>query len=202
MILSVLHLSREDFQKIKNENLKVFDTYTIHKIVYSLFPKEDNETRSFLFAYKGGNRNERRILILSKNQPVQPEIGTIESKEIPAAFLEHEYYGFEVMINPVKRDSKTGKIVPIRTHEEIMSWFIEKSGSYGFEIMPDSLSVSDTHVLQFTKDEKNVVLGKAKCVGRLHVTDRALFIKAFENGLGKGKAFGFGLLQIIPLINQ
>lgn len=202
MILSVLHLSRGDIQKIKGRNARVFDTYTIHKLVYSLFPKEDGEARSFLFAYKGGDFNEERFLILSKNYPVQPEIGTIESKEIPKTFLEQEYYGFEVIINPVKRNGKTKKIIPIRGREEIMSWFIEKSGSYGFEVMPESLSVSDTHVLQFTKDNKNVVLGKAKCVGRLRVTNRELFIKAFENGLGKGKAFGFGLLQIIPLIKQ
>lgn len=201
MILSVLHLSRNDFQIIKNRNSGVFDTYTIHKIVYSLFPKEDDETRSFLFAYKGGNFYEKRILILSKNQPMLPEIGTIESKEVPAAFLEQEYYGFEVMINPVKRDGKTGKMIPVKGREEIKSWFIEKSGSFGFEIMPDSLSVSDTNVLQFTKDGKNVVLGKAKCVGRLHVIDKELFIKTFENGLGRSKAFGFGLLQIVPLAN-
>lgn len=199
MILSVLHLSRKDFQLIKNRNSGVFDIYTIHKIVYSLFPKENNETRSFLFTYKGGDFHEKQILILSKNQPMLPEIGTIESKEIPVTFLEQKYYGFEVIINPVKRDSKTGKIIPIKKREEIMTWFIEKSGNYGFEIMPESLSVSDTNVLQFTKDKKNVVLGKAKCTGRLYVTNRELFIKAFENGLGRGKAFGFGLLQIVPL---
>lgn len=202
MIASVLRLSRSDFMKIKDSNNGVFDTYTIHKIVYSLFPKEDENTRSFLFAYKGGDFNEKRILILSKNNPLNPEIGTIESQNIPVDFLKQDYYGFEVLVNPVKRDSKSGKMIAVRGKENIAAWFVEKSKSLGFEVLENSLSVSDTNVLQFTKDNKKVTLGKALCVGRLKVTDRELFIKTFEDGIGKGKAFGFGLFQVVPLTNQ
>jgi len=199
MIASVLHLKREDFQLVRKQNNGVFDTYTIHKLVYSLFPKEDESQRSFLFVYKGGDFSEKRILLLSEKEPLQPAVGTIESKEIPSAFLEQDYYGFEVQMNPVRRDSKSGKIFPVKGKNEIAAWFSEKSPGFGFEVMSGSLSVSDTDVLEFTKEGKHVVLGKAVCTGRLKVTDRQLFIKSFENGLGKGKAFGFGLLQIVPL---
>ncbi|NLK45062.1 MAG: type I-E CRISPR-associated protein Cas6/Cse3/CasE [Treponema sp.] len=201
MIASVLHLSREDFQIIKNENNGVFDTYTIHKLVYSLFPQENETTRTFLFLYKGGNFQEKRIILLSKNKPKKPNIGFLESKEIPAAFLDQDYYGFEVQINPVRCDSKTKKLIPIKGKQEIARWFSEKSSSFGFEILPASLSISDTDVVQFDKKDKKVVLAKAVCTGRLKVTNRSLFIKSFENGLGRGKAFGFGLLQIVPLYN-
>lgn len=201
MIASVLHLSREDFQIIKDSNKGVFDTYTIHKLVYSLFPQENETTRTFLFLYKGGDFHEKKILLLSKKEPLKPDIGFLESKELPAAFLEQDYYGFEVQMNPVRCDSKTRKLIPVKGKEEIAQWFSEKSGSFGFEILPASLSVSNTDVLQFDKDGKRVVLGKAVCTGRLKVTDRSLFISSFENGLGKGKAFGFGLLQIVPLRN-
>jgi CRISPR system Cascade subunit CasE len=36
-------------------------------------------------------------------------------------------------------------------------------------------------------------------VGKLSVTDRELFKKGFQQGLGRAKSFGFGLLQIVPL---
>ena len=65
MIASVLHLSREDFQIIKNENNGVFDTYTIHKLVYSLFPQENETTRTFYFCIREEIFQEKRI-ILSK----------------------------------------------------------------------------------------------------------------------------------------
>jgi len=105
MIATVWRLSRSDC-KI----LRVTDPYSIHRIVYSLFPKKGGKSRNFLFADKGGTFNERTILILSEEQPEKPPYGELLSKEIPKSFLQQDHYGFEVVINPVIRDSKTGKI--------------------------------------------------------------------------------------------
>ncbi len=201
MIASVLRLSREDFMSIRKANHNVFDTYTVHKIVYSLFPKQDGKTRSFLFCDKGGDVYGSRVfLILSKEQPVEPEIGDIESKVIPDDFLMQKYYSFEVNINPVKKDSQTGKIVPIKGRDELSKWFYDKAPSFGFNILPDSLQIRDTNVVQFIKENKKITYGKAVFFGRLEVIDREHFISSFENGIGKGKAFGFGLFQIVPII--
>lgn len=201
MYISVLRLSRDDIQHIAIANQGVFDAYTIHKLVYSLFPKENENTRNFLYADKGGDVRGKQILILSKNEPVVPQVGSIESRTIPEAFLEQEFYGFEVLMNPVRCDSKTHKKIPIRGNdkEALKKWFLEKATVNGFEVFEDTLIVGNTSVLQFPKDKHKVVLGKASFKGQLRVTDREKFIKAFENGLGKGKAYGFGLFQIVPL---
>lgn len=202
MKASVLRLSRLDFDNIRKENNGVFDTYTIHKIVYSLFPKENaenDEKRNFLFAYQGGDFNEKRILIFSKENPIEAKYGKIETHDVPEDFLNQEFYGFQVQMNPVKCDNETKKKIAIRGKENLIKWFLEKSSSFGFEIIEDSLSVSDTNVLKFSKKGKNVVLGKALFTGRLKVTDKELFRKSVEEGIGKGKAFGFGLLQVVPL---
>lgn len=202
MKASVLRLSRLDFDNIRKENNGVFDTYTIHKIVYSLFPKENDENgekRNFLFAYQGGDFNEKRILIFSKENPIKAKNGKIETRDVPEDFLNQEFYGFQVQMNPVKCDNETKKKIAIRGKENLIKWFSEKSSSFGFEIIEDSLSVSDTNVLKFSKKGKNVVLGKALFTGRLKVTDKERFRKSVEEGIGKGKAFGFGLLQVVPL---
>ena len=203
MFISVLRLSRSDVQQIAVCNQGVFDAYTLHKTVYSMFPKESEETRSFLYADRGGDFNEKRILILSKNLPKEPQIGKVETQEVPSQFLQQEYYGFEVLMNPVRCDSKTKKKIPIRGNdkETLKHWFLEKAVANGFEVVSDSLSIGNTSVLQFHKDKQKVVLGKASFKGRLKVTDREKFINAFEKGLGKGKAYGFGLFQIVPLTN-
>lgn len=194
MIASVWHLSRSDC-KI----LRVTDAYSIHRIVYSLFPKKEGKSRNFLFSDKGGTFNERTILILSEAPPEKPAYGELLSKEIPKSFLQQDYYAFEVVINPVTRDSKTGKIIPVRGKDALLQWFIKKSPAYGFRVEENSLSVSDTNIIRFKKDLKEVVLGKAKFTGKLTVIDRELFLKSFSNGLGRAKGFGFGLLQIVPI---
>ena len=200
MIASIFHLSRTELAKIRKRNKYVFDDYTVHKLIYSLFPKKGDESRSFLFSDEGYDAFwGKRFLIVSEDQPEIPEVGSIESKQIPQSFLEQDCYGFTVQVNPVKRDIKTRSIIPIKGRDELCDWFYQKANSYGFEIEQDSLSVGDTSVMQFIKDGQKMTFGKAVFTGRLHVTDRQLFIKSFRNGIGKSKAFGFGLLKIIPL---
>ncbi len=199
MIASVLNLNREDCKKIK-------DAYSIHKIVYSLFPKQDNETRDFLFADKGGNWNCRQILILSNRKPASPEFGEIVSKEIPESFLEWAYYGFEIILNPTQRNGPTQKTMPIRGMENLHKWFIQKAPALGFEVEPDSLQVTRIGVQKFDKNKEGTIFAhthsSATFIGKLKVIDRQAFIKSFEQGIGRAKGFGFGLLQIVPIQKQ
>jgi len=202
MIASVLRLSRSECTA-----LKIKDAYSIHRVVYALFPKIGEEARDFLYADKGGDFNTRNILLLSKRPPVPPEIGIIDSKPIPAAFLSHECYAFAVRLNPTKRDKVSGNTVAIRgskttgqTQRDVLAeWFTQKTLNQGFAVEKAGLIVADVGVQQFTKGGSVVTHGKATFIGKLYVTDRTLFVKSFEEGIGRAKGFGFGLLQIVPL---
>jgi CRISPR system Cascade subunit CasE len=167
-------------------------------MVYSLFPKTE-ASRDFLFVDKGGNFNERQILILSKRLPKKPDCGTIESKNIPESFLNQDHYGFEIYLNPTKREKNGGKIVPIMGRGNLFEWFCSKSESWGFVTERESLQIQSTGVQTFDKQNGQVTQNEVNFIGKLRVSDRTLFIKSFEQGIGRGKSFGFGLLQIIPL---
>lgn len=194
MIASVLRLSREDCKV-----LEISDAYSVHRVVYSLFPKQGQETRDFLFADKGEDLLGRRILILSKREPVKLAHGVVETKVIPESFLNHTHYGFEVQLNPTKREKNSGKIVSIRGRESLLAWFNEKASGWGFSVEPGSLQVQAVGVQSFKKDDTLVVQGTATFMGRLTVVDRGAFIKSFTTGIGRAKGFGFGLFQIVPL---
>jgi CRISPR system Cascade subunit CasE len=192
MVASVLKLSRSDCKA-----LKITDTYSIHRVVYDLFP---GDARDFLFADKGGDFNSRQILILSERNPEIPNYGEIQSKKIPDGFLENEHYGFEVTLNPTKRDKKTGKIIAILGRENLHQWFLKKAPLLGFEINAENLEIRYTGVQTFDLgDGKIVTHNSASFVGKLKVTDRAKFKDSFQKGIGRAKGFGFGLFQIIPL---
>ncbi|MFP3042863.1 type I-E CRISPR-associated protein Cas6/Cse3/CasE [Treponema primitia] len=193
MIASLLKLSRSDFEK-----LRINDPYGIHRAVYSLFPKT-GDGRDFIFVDKGGNFNERQILILSKRSPEKPDYGTIESKNIPEPFLNQDHYGFEIRLNPTKREKNGGKIVPIMGKENLAEWFCSKSERWGFVTERESLQIQFTGVQTFDKQNGQVTQNVVNFIGKLRVNDRSLFIKSFEQGIGRGKSFGFGLLEIIPL---
>jgi CRISPR system Cascade subunit CasE len=195
MTASILTLSRADCKA-----LQITDAYSIHRTIYSLFPKAENESRDFLFADKGGDFSSRRILILSKREPLQPRAGKIETKNIPPSFLQFTRYGFEVRLNAVKKEKVSGKIVAIRGRDNLREWFCNKSPAWGFETEKESLQIQYTGVQEFTgKNENAITHNEAVFMGKITVTNRDAFIKSFECGIGRAKSFGFGLLQIIPL---
>jgi CRISPR system Cascade subunit CasE len=195
----MLKLSRDDCRK-----LELKDAYSVHRIVYSLFPKyDDSGTRDFLFADKGGDFNYRKILILSHRKPLTPENGQIESKEIPESFLDFDYYGFEITLNPVTRNGINQTTIPVMGEENLKKWFINKTPALGFAVEAEHLQICRMGVVNFNKNKEEKKFlhthNTATFIGRLRVTDRSLFTKSFKEGIGRAKGFGFGLLQIIPI---
>ena len=201
---SVLRLNRNDIK-----TLKVHDDYALHKVVYGLFEdirseeeKKNGENSGILYADKGGNFRERIILILSNRKPHQtPQFGKVESIGIIQDFINHEKYAFEVTINPSKRENQSRKIIPLRNSLDIKKWFLEKAPkSWGFEAIEQSLEVSNLNVQSFEKSGHKVTNGMATIKGELKVTDSEKFHNSFLKGIGRGRSFGLGLLQIRPLI--
>src|SRR5690606_13143202 len=128
------------------------------------------------------------------------QFGEVSIKPIHSDFLTHERYAFEVTLNPSKRDKQTGKVVPIRGREGIEQWFkAHAPKSWGFSVNPENLQTNKISVQAFEKMGKTITHGSATLQGELTVIDRERFILSFIQGIGRGRAFGFGLLQIVPL---
>lgn len=205
LIASVLHLDR---QAIKA--LRITDPYSLHRVVYSLYDdvrspdaKRGSEPSGILYADQGGDFLHRKIALLADRAPaacVHGRYGRVYSKPIPEGFLGHARYRFKVMINPTRRDSSTGKLVPVKGRVEIAQWFSERATKWGFQLSQDHLQVDAIDVLQFRdKAQRQITMARAHIQGILEVTDRQSFCNSFQRGIGRGRAFGCGLLQIVPL---
>lgn len=197
MIAGVLRLNWKDIK-----TLRLTDDYSIHRIVYELFDdiRTDSEKKQsvpsgFLYADKGGDASHREILFLSQRPPRSPIVGTLQSKDVPETFLRHDCYAFEVIINPTKRIN--GRLIPMKGKENIVTWFVLRSASWGFQTL--SCEIIREKILCMKKDQKTITIKQATLKGLLRVTDRPLFVQHFSQGLGRGKAFGCGLLQIVPV---
>lgn len=205
MIASELILSREDAI-----NLKLTDAYSVHRIVYDLFEdiRSDAEKKSsvpsgILFVDKGIKSDKRIILILSNRHPKKPSRGTLNTQSVSDAFLAYGRYRFQVVLNPTKREKSSGKTVAIIGREAIRDWFIANaSEKWGFQVRPETFIVETCQSQRFKKANHQVTQSTATFTGELYVTNRELFIDSFRRGVGRGRAFGFGLLQIVPMASQ
>lgn len=203
---SVLRLTRADMK-----TLDIKDAYALHKVVYGLFDdtrseaeKQGSAPSGIVYADKGGDFHVRQILMLSNRKPHQtPQFGEVQTKPIYPAFLDHEHYVFEITLNPGRRDKQTGKVMPIRGREAIEQWLKERAPkSWGFTVNPSNLQTVKTDVQRFEKAGETVTHNSATLKGELSVIDRERFALSFTQGIGRGRAFGFGLLQIVPVTLQ
>lgn len=206
LIASVLHLTRADIKA-----LKITDPYSLHRVVYSLYAdtrSEDEKNASkasgILYADQGGDFQHRKILLLADREPaaqIDGQYGEVQSKTVSPDFLQHKRYRFKVIVNPTRRDNASRKLIPVKGREAIAEWFLERSeSSWGFEASSEHLQVDNVQVMQFKdKAQRKITLSQAQIQGILKVTDRDRFIQSFRQGIGRGRAFGCGLLQIAPI---
>ncbi|MBV5329027.1 MAG: type I-E CRISPR-associated protein Cas6/Cse3/CasE [Chlorobium sp.] len=203
MYAAVLRLSRSDIKA-----LRITDAYSVHRVVYDLFAdardeaqKQTSQASGILYADKGGDFHHRQILLLADRLPnLAPPFGTVDYKPIAPQFLEHQRYAFEVVVNPTRRDSQSGKLVAVRGREAIADWFVGRATtSWGFRVERERLQVDQIMVQRFAKGDHTVTHGSAALKGALEVLDQDRFKESFRRGIGRGRAFGFGLLQIVPL---
>lgn len=124
-------------------------------------------------------------------------------------------WGFRLAANPVKRISignrKRDKTLPHVTPAQQQKWLRERAPQWGFEIIPshdqgleDAPTVTARKDLSFGRRDANgrlgtVTLRKAQFDGELRITDVELFRKSLVSGMGRGKAYGMGLMTLAPL---
>jgi CRISPR system Cascade subunit CasE len=123
---------------------------------------------------------------------------------------------FRLRANPTRRllirdgpdrERWNGKRVDIRGEAEQLEWLRRKGRDSGFELVevrahegvPAVDARSSGAVTGRRRDserKKKISFGSVLFEGILRVTDAAQFRQTLENGLGSGKAYGFGLLSV------
>jgi len=100
-----------------------------------------------------------------------------------------------------------GKRVPLRKVEEQVAWLRRKGQAGGFELLntrtdsrvPDVRLRPDDDVKARRKQggtPREMTFGSVRFEGKLRVTDEEAFLASLINGIGSGKAYGFGLLSV------
>lgn len=209
LIASVLHLTRKDVQA-----LKITNPYALHLAVYKLFDdvrtseeKQASCPSGFLYADLGGDYKGRKILLLSNRLPsskIDNNYGEVLSKPIPSDFLTYTHYRFKVIINPTKRNSQSRKLEAVKGRQAISEWFVQRAEtSWGFNASLANLQVDATNLLEFTgKNNHRITLAQTSIQGNLKVTNPEQFAQSFTQGIGRARAFGCGLLQLVPIVTN
>ena len=114
---------------------------------------------------------------------------------------------FRLTANPTvsvcDEKGKRGKVLAHITAEHQKKWLIEKGKSNGFILNDDSFDIVQCKWKRFYKSgSKAITLLSVTYEGILEITDAELFRNALTNGIGRGKAYGMGLMTIMKVQSE
>lgn len=113
---------------------------------------------------------------------------------------------YRARVNPSKRDTVSGHRIPLRSRGDIARWWSRKAEGAGLALWPDESDRVGTHLRDEgwcrlptgTSGRAPVTLRSVLVDGDLVVADAARAWRAVCEGVGAGKAYGFGLLSLAP----
>lgn len=202
---------------------KIVDSYAWHKKAWELFghnsqlqqrkTKPDNKKgpTPFLSRYTPKSHHVE-LLLVSYYKPKKPDWCAEENWRVLTIsddYLTQPTYRFDLYANPtraVKKPdgqggfTKNGKRLTLMDKVSQIEWLIRKAADHGFILRDDiPLQIDNPVDHRFNKNGKKGLHIGVRFQGALQVTDQEKFKKAFNEGIGTAKGFGFGLLLIKPV---
>lgn len=210
MYLSRVAIDSRNRKKIRD--LSHLGAY--HNWVESCFEEEfkDNVRSRKLWRIDELN-GQKYLLVVSEKKPDLEFLekygitGSAETKQYDhflASIEQGKCYRFRVALNPVVSLSqgigKRGRTVPLISAEQQLHYLESRAERAGFSLIPDEYQIMDRGWEELRKHgQKTIQLCRVTYEGVLKVTDKNAFYHTLTNGIGKKKAYGFGLLTVIPL---
>lgn len=209
-----MYLSRVEIDyKDRDTSRELNHLGAFHNWVEQSFPEEfeNNERTRKLWRIDRLNGKDY-LLIVSESKPEISKLekygkkGTGEVKDY-GSYLDSlkvgERFKFRAVINTTKSipssSQKRGKVIPLTHEEEQMKYLLDRSEKNGFHLEPEDFYLVRSGFEKLVKNgDKKLELIKAEFQGELSIIDKDKFINTLTKGLGRKKAYGFGMLTVIP----
>lgn len=209
-----MFLSRVEIDLTDRRNIKELTHLgAYHNWVEQCFPneiKQSNRTRKLWRIDRLNGKSY--LLILSETPPSLIEMekygvqGSAQTKDYNDHLGKLKKGGrmrFRIVVNPVHSVMEKGKRgieKPHITSFHQIQYFMDRTEKNGFHVDENEIQLVERNFELLRKPgQKPIRVVKAVFEGVLTITDLELFIQVLTHGMGKKKAYGFGLITVIPL---
>jgi CRISPR system Cascade subunit CasE len=189
-----------------------------HKLLWSLFARDSDTTRDFLWREVAESGPRKTYYVLSRCEPINGlGLFEVETKPYGLNLDEGDRFAFDLRVNATVNRMDGGKSA---RHDVVMdalrgidagpgrrdvrdkvakeagsAWMARKGQASGFEL--DEMSVESYQTWRLPRGRaKPLSLGVLDLRGTLTVSDPAAFASAVHGGFGKAKAFGLGMMLL------
>lgn len=206
---------------------EIGDPYQLHRTVLSAFPPEMPDAERVLHRMDIDQRTGQiTLLVQSQTAPTWDHLaatdyllpldpfGALENpavKRLSLNFRPEQKLRFRLRANPEKRlfkdmpefGFKKGQRIGLFKEEDQQAWLRQRGANDGgFSVVHAAIrseGVQNGRTKEHQAKKQQGFTHFAVCYdGILTVTDPDLFAQTLNKGIGRGKAFGFGLLSVAP----
>lgn len=189
--------------------------YASHQWLWQLFPQQ--ETRNFLFRHEQG-RHPALFYLLSSQMPQAPHpYLVVESKPFSPRLVSGMRLQFALRANPVvvrqkkrcdvlmdakfqaQRQGNSAAQIWQQQQQAAQRWLVQQGEKCGFSLDAEQDSrvlAYQQHSFSRRREEPAIRFSSVDYAGVLTLRDSERFLAAMQQGFGKSKALGCGLLLI------
>ena len=208
-----MYLTRIALDTHRHETMRALNAVNLlHGAIESAFPGE-RQRRLWRIDVLNGTT---WLMLLSETMPdlsrLQAQFGfpdrPCESRscdELYKRIVTGSRWRFRLVANPTHSVSagekgKRGKAVAEGAVPAQREWLMRHAESHGFHVTPGSFDVTRSEWKLFHKGAdagRRVTLLQVSYEGVLEVTDTARFLETLTRGMGRGRAFGLGMMTVM-----
>lgn len=151
------------------------------------------------------------LLVLSETPPISDTISeqigfigeTWETKDytpLMERIKENSAWHFRLTANPTQSipvQGGRGKVKAISVVPKQREWLQRQGEKHGFNVQQDQFDVVANEWKHFKHRQEEITLLSTTFEGYLTVTDPRLFGEVLIQGIGRGKAYGLGLMTVV-----
>lgn len=207
-----MYLSRIALDTGRRETMRALYTPSIlHGAVEASFPGERKRRLWRVDVLRG----QTCLLLLSDERPrwprVQDQFGfpdqpweTKDYQPLLDRIIEGSRWRFRLRCNPTKSvpagEHERGRVEAITIAAGQREWLVLQGIKHGFSVVEGGFDVVSSEWKRFGKGNEHgreIVLLQAVFEGVLTVTDAESFKEALTKGIGRGKAYGLGMMTVM-----
>lgn len=171
----------------------------LHGLVYSGTPEVksrvlyrlDEDKAGLYLTVRSSSILDYTSVVEEYGWPRLPYEEQVSTSTVRTDYNKNDSLSFVLRANTVRRNGRKERTV--YSHDDLVQWLMDRSHVHGFRLV--SVAVLGTGHMNVTK-RRHVSMPWADYAGRLVVEDSDGFARTLSEGLGRGKAYGMGLLMV------
>jgi CRISPR system Cascade subunit CasE len=203
MYLSKLVLNERN-PKVRSDLSNVHD---LHRTIMQAFPDEKREKPRADWNVLFRQEPDTNIVLVQSTFAEAPDWS-----QLPAGYLSDcdskpfnlqaenlrpdRIFQFRLKANPSKRNKETRKIIGLFYEPDQINWLERQAKRHGFTLQGVNVTPTPNVFGKKSKESSPIKIFTVLYQGILQVEDPFLFFKTIQDGVGRGRSYGCGLLSI------